>query len=107
MLVSTGAALLLGCTTFVEPTTCADGSTGCAGIHDARFCENLALATDGADCETSRIVESKPFCVVTPTACTSTNYAVKGRDCRVLRYKILWDGARASCAPGTPMFVSR
>ena len=107
ILASAAAALLVSCTTFVEPTTCTDGATACAGIHDARFCENLALATDGPDCESSRIIETKPFCVVASSACIRTNYVVKGRKCRVLRYRILRDSDRADCAPDTPMFVSR
>ncbi|MGO8996536.1 MAG: hypothetical protein ACLQVI_24755 [Polyangiaceae bacterium] len=101
------AALVLGCTTVVQPTTCVAGSSGCGGIHDARFCEDVALVAEGADCATSRIVDAKPFCVVSPTACVQTSYVVKDRDCRVVRYRTVRDAAHDECAPGTPMFVSR
>ena len=107
MLLSSTAALLLSCTTVVQPTTCTPGSTACAGIHDARFCENVALTTEGADCASSRIVDAKPFCVVTPAACIQTEYVLKGRDCKVVRYQTLRDSYREECAPGAPMFVSR
>src|SRR5580704_15892365 len=85
--VALAAAALASCTTFVEPTSCAPGSSACAGIHDARFCDEVALSVEGAGCAALGVAETKHFCVVTPVACTETNYVVEYRDCRVLRYQ--------------------
>jgi hypothetical protein len=105
-LVATAVALPC-CTTFVEPTTCSQGASACGGIHDARFCENVAIAVEGADCTALNIVQSKPFCVVTTSACIDTHYAVKDRDCRVTRYQGVRDSAYSDCPPGAPMFINR
>jgi hypothetical protein len=104
-LVIGSALVAVGCTTFVEQTACEPGSTGCAGIHDARFCELVALTVEGKGCGDLGVVASKPFCVVTPTECVTTQYAVEGRDCKVVRYLALRDSARSECPVGTPMFV--
>lgn len=106
LLVVGAVAVVAGCTTHIQPTTCEPGSTACGGIHDARFCEYVATVVEGADCGSLGIAESRPFCVVT-TRCNDTDYAVKDRDCRVLRYQAVRDGYRNECTPGTPMFVSR
>jgi hypothetical protein len=98
---------LWSCTTFIEETTCERGKTACGGIHDARFCEYVAVAVEGADCTALGIVESKQFCVVTSTACIDTHYAVKNGDCRVVRYEKVRDSARAECSSGAPTFVNR
>ena len=101
------AVVLAGCTTFAEPTTCVPGSTSCAGIADARFCQHVAVSVEGADCPDLGIAEAKPFCVVQSGACLNTTYAVEHRDCRILEYDQVRDSARAECPPGAPMFVSR
>jgi uncharacterized lipoprotein NlpE involved in copper resistance len=106
MLAAVAAAGLPSCTTFIEPTTCDQGSTACAGIHDARFCDDVAIAVQGADCAALGVVEGKHFCVVTTTACTDTRFAVKNRHCEVLQYRAVRDSMQADCAPGTPMFVN-
>jgi hypothetical protein len=98
---------MASCTTFVQPTTCTPGSTSCGGLSDARFCEYTALAVEGGDCPGLGIVASRTFCVVTTQACIDTSYAVKDRDCRVLRYERLRDSTRSACPPGTPTFVNR
>lgn len=104
-----GAALIWmpSCTTLVRPTICDRDSTACGGIHDARFCDYIAVSVEGADCSLLGIVETKHFCVVTAAPCSDTNYAVKDRDCAVLRYQPVSDSFRADCAPGTPMFVNQ
>jgi hypothetical protein len=101
------AVVLTACTTYVKPTTCEPGSTACGGLHDARFCEYRALAVEGTDCPSLAIVPSRPFCVVTTQACIDTNYSVKGRDCRVLKYDRMLDTARDECPRDVPMFVNR
>jgi hypothetical protein len=101
------AVAATNCTTFVEPTTCERGSTACGGIHDARFCDYVADAIEGTDCAALNIAPSKHFCVVTTRACIDTNYEVKSRDCKVLRYSLLSDNFRDECSPDTPMFVNR
>ena len=106
-LASVAMAVMTSCTTFIQPTTCEPGSTSCAGIHDARFCEYQVLAVEGAECASLGIAASKPFCVVTTTACTETNYAVKDHDCKVLRYETVRDAMRDECPSGAPMFVNR
>jgi hypothetical protein len=100
------AVAIASCTTFVEPTTCVRDSTACAGIHDARFCHYVADAVEGADCAALSLSESKHFCVVT-TNCIGTNYAVKDRDCKVLRYSRVSDDYRDECPEGAPIFVNR
>ena len=67
----------------------------------------MAVSVDGADCGALGIVASKHFCVVTPSACTETDYVVRGRDCRVLRYESVRDRIHAECGPEVPMFVAR
>ena len=99
--------LLSGCTTYGRPVTCEPGSSGCGGIHDARFCEYQALAIRGSDCPSLEIGPAKPFCVVTTQACIDTNYSVKDRDCEVLRYERLIDSGRDDCPPGVPIFLNR
>jgi|HubBroStandDraft_1064217.scaffolds.fasta_scaffold331937_2 hypothetical protein len=94
------------CTTFVEPTTCKLGSTACGGIHDSRFCEYLTVDVEGADCAALNLAPSKLFCVVT-SQCIDTNYAVKNRDCKVLRYSRVRDNYRDECPEGAPTFINR
>jgi hypothetical protein len=101
------AVILSGCTTGVQPTTCAPGATSCAGVRDARFCEYLAVQTEGDDCRANGIIESEPFWVVTPNRCTSTTYVLENGDCRVLRYELLRDANHVERAAGAPMFVNR
>jgi hypothetical protein len=100
------AAAAPSCTTYIHPTTCARGETACAGIHDARFCDYVAVSVEGADCASFGVAPSKHFCVAT-TKCLGTSYAVKDSDCRVLRSESVRDGARDECAPDTPMFTTR
>jgi len=117
--------LASGCTTFLEPTTCPPAvltsppdpasarnhstqTTACGGIHDARFCDYIAREVAGADCAALGVVASKHFCVVTQGACVNTSYAVKGRDCRVVRYETVRDNAFAEeCSPGSPFLLNR
>jgi hypothetical protein len=99
--------LASSCTTFVQPTACEPGSAACGGIDDARFCDVVATAVEGADCPALGVVASRHVCVVTTSACIDTNYAVKGQDCRVLRYHSVRDSSRAECASGTPTFIVR
>ena len=99
--------LASSCTTFVRPTTCERDASACGGIHDARFCDYAAVAVLGADCAGLGLGETKHFCVVTTSACVDTNYAVKDRDCRVLRYQILRDSGHMDCPSGAPTFASR
>jgi hypothetical protein len=101
------AAALSNCTTFVQATTCQLGSSSCGGVSDARFCEYVATALEGADCAGMALVVARPFCVVTVGACVDTSYAVRDHDCKVLQYASLRDDAWADCPPGAPMFVSR
>jgi hypothetical protein len=100
------AAALASCTTYIKPTLCQPDATTCGGIHDARFCQYTAISVDGTDCPELGLVPSKPFCVVTSTACFDTSYAVQERNCRVLRYTVVRDSWHADCPPGTPMFVN-
>jgi hypothetical protein len=112
------AIMLASCTTLVEPTTCSQapmhvrgkqqGTTACGDIHDARFCDYVATAVEGADCGSLRIVPSEHFCVVTRTSCVDTSYAVKGHDCKVARYEKVRNGAFAEeCPAGAPFFINR
>jgi hypothetical protein len=96
-----------GCTTFVQPTACEQGSTACGGIDDARFCDVVATAVEGADCQALGVVAAKHVCVVTSSPCVDTDYAVKGRDCRVVRYVAVRDSSRAECSFDTPTFAVR
>jgi hypothetical protein len=107
MLLVASFAELGGCKTFITSTTCEMGKTACGGIQDARFCEYKAVAVEGPDCASLGLVDGRPFCVVTPSACTDTSYAVKDGRCSVLRYESVRESIRADCAPGTPTFVSR
>jgi hypothetical protein len=113
------ATVLSSCTTFVEPTTCERvpavppgepqrRTTACGGIHDARFCDYVAVAVEGTDCNTLGIIESKHFCVVTPGACIDTHYSVQGRDCKIVRYEKISDSTFSEgCPTETPFFVGR
>jgi hypothetical protein len=101
------ATVLTSCTTTIHPTTCEPGSTSCGGIHDARFCEYVATAVQGAACASLGLVEARHFCVVTTAACMETTYAVKDQDCEVLQYEAVRDSTRAECPPGAPIFVNR
>ncbi len=98
---------LPSCTTYVRPTTCQPGATGCGGIDDARFCDDVAVEVRGKDCAALGIVQSRHFCVVSPAACLDNQYAVTGRDCQVLRYEAVSDATREECDPGTPIFVNQ
>ena len=103
-----GALLALpGCTTFVQPTSCEAKATRCAGIHDARFCDIVATAVEGADCAGLGLVPSQHICIVTRSACTHTDYAVKDRDCRMLRYEAVRSSWDNECPAGAPVFVTR
>ena len=109
---------LSGCTTYLQPTTCdrlprsptgpQQGTTACGGIHDARFCDYVAVAVEGADCAPLGIVETKHFCVVTHAACIDTHYAVKDHNCRVAHYEKVHDSPFAEeCPSDAPTFVNR
>jgi hypothetical protein len=100
-------AVVTGCTSYIQPTTCESGSTSCSGIHDARFCEFVATGVEGTACAALGLVEAKPFCVVTTSACIETSYAVKDQDCKVLHYETVRNSTRAECPSGAPMFVSQ
>jgi hypothetical protein len=103
-----GALLAMpACTTFVQPTSCEAKATSCAGIHDARFCDIVATAVEGADCAALGLVPSQHFCVVTRSACIHSDYVVKGRDCRVLQYEAARSTWYADCPAGAAVFVSR
>jgi hypothetical protein len=106
MLAIGAVAAVSGCTTYVHPTTCARGATACAGIHDARFCDYVAVSVQGTDCASLGVAETKHFCVAT-TKCIGTTYAFKDRDCRVVQSESVRDSARDECAPETPMFTTR
>jgi hypothetical protein len=99
--------MLSGCTTSVRATTCTEGATSCAGVRDARFCEYVAIQTEGDDCKSNRIIDRQPFWVVTPTRCTSTTYALEDGDCRVIRYELVRDASRVERNADAPMFVGR
>jgi len=105
--VVASTAVLAACTTYVEPTSCTPGSSSCAGISDARFCEYVATAVEGDGCARVGLVASRQFCVGKAGPCVDTTYAVRDSDCTVVEYESLRDGARASCPPGAPSFVSR
>ena len=106
-MLALGAAVFVpSCTTYVQPATCERGSTACGGIHDARFCDYVAVSVEGADCASLGLAEAKHFCVVT-TRCVDTDYVVRDHDCKVVRYQKVRDSMRAECAPGAPTFVSR
>ena len=96
-----------GCTAFVQPTFCEAKATRSAGIHDARFSDIVATAVEGADGAGLGLVPSQHFCVVTRSAFIHSDFAVKDRDCRVLRYedaRSSWDN---ECPVGAPVFVTR
>jgi hypothetical protein len=105
--LSTSVLLLSSCGGLIQPTTCELNSTTCAGIHDARFCDYVALAVEGRACAELGVGEAKHFCVVTATRCIDTNYSFSNRDCRVVRYEAVRDSARADCPSDAPMFVMR
>ena len=97
---------LASCTTFVRPTTCEQGSSACGGLHDARFCDAVAIAVERTDCAALGVISSQHFCVVTGSSCVHTHYVVDGHDCRVLQYRSLRDSSRMDCPRGTPTFVN-
>jgi hypothetical protein len=100
------APSLIGCTTIIQPVTCEGGPYRCSpDSRDVKFCENEAIEVEGADCAALGIAPSKPFCVVTPshTRCVDTNYEVKDRDCKVLKYRTSREWR--VCSPGTPTFA--
>jgi len=101
------ALALIGCTTFVRPTTCTPGSTSCGGLSDARFCLYVARSVAGRDCAGLGLVESSRFCVVRSGGCTDTTYAVREQDCQVVDYERVRDSARSDCPAGTPTFTSQ
>jgi hypothetical protein len=109
---TSGLAMLLllastaSCTTFVEPTTCVRGATACGGIHDARFCDYVAISVEGADCAALGIAPARPFSVAAG-ACGETRYVVRDHDCTVLRQRAVRDGVRSDVPSATPMFVAR
>jgi len=106
------AALVAGlcawnCTTYVQPTLCKPGDTWCGGIHDATFCDYVAVEVAGSECATLGLVPAKHFCVVTAAPCTGTHYAVKDRDCTIASYQSVGESPRNDCGEGTPMFINR
>jgi hypothetical protein len=97
------AAALSSCTTFMHPVTCSGGAFHCGPASDVRFCESVALVVEGTDCTTLGLAPHKRFCFVSRTQCVSTTYAVKDRDCRIVRYEPLKDWSE--CSEGTPTFA--
>jgi hypothetical protein len=99
-----GAVPLPGCTTYVQPIECEGARYRCGEHHDIRFCEYIAVSVTGADCTELGLIESKPFCVVTPGRCLDTHFVARDRNCDVRRYQ----GVRewAECSPGTPTFIA-
>jgi hypothetical protein len=95
------------CGGFVEPATCERDTTTCGGIHDARFCDYVALSVEGNACADLGIAEAKHFCVVNSARCIPASYSFGDRDCRVLRYQTVRDSWRADCPSGAPVFVMR
>jgi len=100
-------AVLAACTTYVEPTSCTPGSTSCAGISDARFCEYVSTSVEGEGCGRVGLSASREFCVVKAGPCVDTTYALKDGDCTVVEYQRLRDDRRASCPSDAPSFVAR
>ena len=102
-LVALAAITATSCTTYVRRVTCEGGEYRCNEQHDVKFCENIVVALDGRDCSDVGLVVGQRFCVVTADRCVTTNYAIRDRDCRVLRYA----GVREwrDCSPGTPTFA--
>lgn len=94
--------LLPCCTTYMHPVDCGGVEHKCGERHDVRFCENVVRAEEGADCAKVGLAVGKPFCFVSLGPCVSTDYALKGQDCRVVEY----DAVREwyACSPGTPTF---
>jgi len=90
------------CTTFVQPVACGPQARACGERHDVVFCESMALAVQGTDCPSAGLSAGKPFCYVSAGPCVHTTYALKNRDCVVLRYDPL--GERGECPSGTPTF---
>lgn len=101
------AITLSSCGGFVQPATCEPNSTTCGGIHDARFCDYVAVDVEGSACADLGIVAAKHFCVVTPMRCVEATYLFGDRDCRILRYESVRNSVRADCPSGAPTFVMR
>jgi hypothetical protein len=99
------AAALSSCTTFMHPVTCGAGRFRCGPKSDVKFCENVALAVQGSDCPSLGLAPSKRFCFVSKEQCVHTSYAVKDRDCVIVRYKPVQEWSE--CSEGTPTFASR
>ena len=106
-LIIVTAARLIGCTTFLRPTERERDSTTCGGIHDARTCEYVAIAVEGAACAEVGTVAAEHFRVVTTKGCIDTTCAVGDHDCKELRYQAVRASMHADFPPGTPTFVNR
>jgi len=101
-LALTVALTLPCCTTFMRPVTCGDKRHACGERHDVKFCENVVVAVEGADCAGAGLIAGKPFCYVSSGPCVHTTYALKDRDCVVREYTPLREWYE--CSPGTPTF---
>ena len=103
-----GVALMLGaaltcCTTFVRAIACGPTARACGEMHDVRFCENVVVASKGADCASAGLSAGQRFCYVAARGpCVWTTYALDGRDCVVSEYAPVREWYE--CSPGTPPF---
>jgi hypothetical protein len=86
----------------MRPVACGDQRYKCGERHDVKFCENVALAVEGADCASVGLAAQQRFCFVSSGRCVQTEYALTRQDCRVLRYEPVQESD--ACSPGTPTF---
>jgi hypothetical protein len=94
---------LASCTAPMVPTDCGRQAFRCGAVSDVKFCESVALDVEGSDCTSLGVEPSKPFCYATRARCVHADYAVKGRDCKVLRYQPVREWSE--CSLGTPTFI--
>jgi hypothetical protein len=92
------------CTTYVQPVLCEGKPYRCIEALDVAFCEYVAVSVEGSECDRFNLGGGKPFCIVTHDKCPSTNYAVKGRDCRIVKYTAVREWRE--CSAGTPTFTA-
>jgi hypothetical protein len=96
------ALLLPCCTTFMRAIDCGGRPWACAELHDVRFCENVVVTAEGADCAGAGLSAGKPFCYVSTARCVHTTYALKDHDCVVREYTPVREWSE--CSTGTPTF---
>ncbi len=95
-----------GCTTSIQPVRCQGGPYRCSEeARDVKFCEDEAIAVEGADCGDLGLAPSKLFCIVKPQdeTCSDTHYEVKDRDCKVRQYRAVREWR--NCSAETPTFA--